>query len=211
MTEPHVKEQTHEQEPQPAPPADDGAAAAKDAAQQAAEHAKETAAEALKVFQGFDAAGKSYVVGMLVVLVCSLVFRFYSIDISSAGAVSPMVAKMQTEMERAANSAIEPVGQMGFWGMLLVLSSVAGIGLFMWSAMTKQSAAWLPLAHVGAAALCTLVLLAFFLWAGRLSDGNAMMRDYLEPDIDMTLLGFWVPLAAAVTATAASVKRILRA
>lgn len=36
-----------------------------------------------------------------------------------------------------------------------------------------------------------------------------MMKDYLEPDVDLALLGFWVPLMGAIAATGASVKRIL--
>ena len=189
----------------------DGSKAAKEAAQQAAAQAKETASEALKVFKGFDLYGKAYVIALLVMLLFILLFSIVSFEVRSSGPVSETMAKDQTEFERRLNADTYSAARVLFWGQILFISGAAGIGIFVRCALTKQTAAWVPLAATGCAALCTLILMLLFFLGSPSRDFFSILPDYLEPDIDLTIFGYWIPLLCSFVATAVSVKRILDA
>ena len=60
--------------------------------------------------------------------------------------------------------------------------------------------------HAGCAGLCALLFLIHMLRRG----GSASGAFAVEVDVDMTLLGFWVPFAGAIAATVVSVKRLMK-
>ena len=79
-----------------------------------------------------------------------------------------------------------------------------------WGTMSRQRAAWIPLATVGCAAMAALMLLLLAFTAA--PDGNVLgYTPYLKPDVDLTLLGYWVPLLGAAAALWAGGKRIMSA
>ena len=63
------------------------------------------------------------------------------------------------------------------------------------------------LALAGCAGLCALLFLLLMLRSG---GGSASGGFAVEVDVDMTLLGFWVPFAGAIAATVVSVKRLMK-
>lgn len=182
--------------------------AAREAAAAAAEQAKAAANEAFRVVQRIDFWGKTYLASLAVVVVCCSLFSMNSFDVRSEGAVSPVMAQEQREWERRLNSSGSYSVARTFFGMPIVPLGLAGIGIFIWASLTMQRAGWIPLATVACAALVVLLLGMLFLSSFANEGLFALLPEYLEPDIDLTLLGFWVPVLAAITATVAAVKRI---
>ena len=93
----------------------------------------------------------------------------------------------------------------------VVTGALGGIGLFCWNMMAKQKESWVPLALIGAAGLVTLLLLLVMMTAGSAVASSTFLSGGENFDVDMTLLGFWLPFAGAAAATVAAVKQITSA
>lgn len=121
---------------------------------------------------------KIYLVAMVVMFLCSVIF--------------PVVSGMGALGARAT------MASAGFWGFLIIVGGLGGIGLTIWSEMAKRKDPWLPIAIAscaGAAALSFLYMLI------RVRE----IAGHLSP------LGFWIPLVGAGVATTIAVMRIVKA
>jgi hypothetical protein len=88
-----------------------------------------------------------------------------------------------------------------------VAAAAAGIGIWIWNFSAKKKEAWVPLALAGSAGLSALLLIILWLRVPSVTNYSGMG---VKVSAGPTLLGFWLPLAAAIAATAVSVKKILK-
>ena len=161
---------------------DDSAAAAKEAAKDFANNAGE-------MFKGLDQKMQIYLIAMGVTLLCSMFFGAFKLNLGILGSTTtPSLLGLSGYFG----------GTLG--GKLAFLGSGAGVGILIWSNLAKRKDPWIPLAIAGSAGAAALGILMTRLGQG--GSGSA---------IDGTLLGWWLPLAGAVTATVVSVQRILNA
>ncbi len=186
-------------------PSKEAAVAAREASQQAAEQARELAADAVKTIKALDRPRMSYLAALAIVGIFTLVFDIASFRVGQDGPVS----ETQAAAERAAQARLNSWSYSAFsscmWGKLAWASAAFGVAVVLWSAMTKSSATWVPLAEIGSAAIATLLLLLLYFVA--FPDLSA----YDDASASATLLGYWVPLTAAIMASGFSTHRILRA
>lgn len=179
--------------------------AAREAAQQAVEQARETAGQAVATIKAMDATRLAYLGCLTAVVVCTLIFDMASFTIATPDhAVSETVAAAQRSLEARMNSWAYSAFTSALWGKLMWFSAVGGIGLMVWAAVKKSSAAWIPLAQVGCAAMATLCLLLLFFV------GFPDLSAYSDASCSATLFGYWVPLLAAGGATFLSAKPLIK-
>ncbi len=99
-----------------------------------------------------------------------------------------------------------PIAGLGtFGGLLALLGMLGGIGILLWTTFAKRKDSWIPLALAGAAGAGVLGILMTRIGTGGHTGWGGSVN------INGTLLGWWLPLAAVVTATVVSVQRILKA
>lgn len=160
--------------------------------------------------QTMDRLGLAVVLSSIAVILASLFFDMLHFEIVTNRAVTPTMAGEIRRMESLLNGHAYSVFASTFWGKLIVLGSLAAGGLVVWSFLTQSRQPWIPIAVVGAAALATVC----FLLTGvigtpdeRVFAGHA---SYLRPDMDLTLLGYWLPLTASSVATLAGAKRLFQ-
>lgn len=185
--------------------ADASAAAARKASEQAIEQAREFATEAMSTIKGLDRLRLSYLAALAVVIVCTLVFDIASFAVGSDGPVSETQAAAERFAEARLNSWSYSAFSSCLWGKTMWLSSLGGITLVVWAAMTKSPIVWVPLAEVGCAAVSTLMML--LLWFVAFPD----LSGYRDTTMSATLLGYYAPLVAASSATLVSIRRITAA
>ena len=176
--------------------------AAQDAAKQAAEQARETAEKAVATIKAMDSNRLAYLGLLAVVLVSTLIFDMASFSVGTDYAVSETTAQAQREAEAKLNSWAYSAFSSSMWGKLMWVSALGGIGLLVWSAMTTSRLAWVPLALIGCAAMSTLCLLLLYVV------GFPDLSAYSDASCSATLLGYWLPLIAASTATFFAAKPI---
>lgn len=87
-------------------------------------------------------------------------------------------------------------------------AAAAGLGILFWSSFGKRKDAWIPLALSGAAGLAALGILVT---RSGITGGSGSGGASVSISTSGTLLGWWLPLAAAIVATVVSVQRILKA
>jgi len=184
---------------------DSSAVAAREASEQAIEQARELATEAVSTIQGLDATRLSYLAALAVVVVFALVFDIASFSVGGSGPVSETQAAAERFAEARLNSWSYSAFTSCFWGKLMWLASLGGIVAVVWDTMTKSPAVWVPLAEVGSAAIACLMML--LLWFVAFPD----LSGYGDTTMSATLLGYYVPLAAAGFATFISARRIMSA
>ena len=182
-------------------------AAAKQAAEEAVDQAKEMAQDAIDKIRILDPPQLGYLGAMLVVVVFSLVFKMAAFDVGSDHAVSETQAQAERNAEAWMNANSYTAFSSGFFGKLMWISALGGMGLLLWSTIAKFRAGWVPLAQLACAAFATLMLLLLYL-IGFPDLGAANERFSANFNTSATLLGFWIPLLAAGTATFLSGKRI---
>jgi len=90
----------------------------------------------------------------------------------------------------------------GGTGKLAVLAAAAGIGVWFWNLKSVKKEPWVPMALAGCAGFSALMYLVLMFR----SSGSEMPG--VSVDIDMTLMGFWVPLAGVIVATQAAVVKL---
>jgi hypothetical protein len=173
----------------------------------AAARAKQMAGQALAQFKGFEPLMQLYLAALAVVVLCTLIFNVISFDVNASGTPTEGAAQAQNAAEDLMNS-MAPSAVQVWQGKLTLLGGLAGIGIFLWATFGARRDAWIPLALVGSAGLCLLMLLLLAFDAGGL--GGLDVRG-APIDLDLTLLGWWLPFLASAAATAASAKRILKA
>ena len=169
--------------------------AARQAAQEAVGQARETTEQAIEAIKAMDAPRIGYLACLGTVALFTLIFNMASYSVGLDVAVSETTAQAQRVAEAKLNAAALSAFTATTWGKLAWLSAVAGIGLVIWSAVTKSRLAWVPLAQVGLAGLATLVMMLLFFV------GFPDLSAYDDASCSATLLGYWVPLFAAGGAT----------
>lgn len=180
---------------------DESAAAAKEAA-------KEFANNAGAAFQGLNQKMQIYTVALAVTLVCSMFFGAFKSKVKMSKEMkemSEMASKMTgTSIEKSSKHTSPTLLGLhnysgAFGGKLAFLGAAAGIGILIWSTLGKRKEPWIPLAIAGAAGLAVL--------------GILMTRMGMSTNVSIngTLFGWWLPFAAAATATTVAVQRILKA
>ena len=182
---------------------DDQAAAAREAADQAIEQAKQVTGEAISSLKTLDQNRLIYLACLSVVAVATLIFNMASFSVGVDYAVSETVADAQRSLQARMNSWSYSVFASTFWGKLAWISAVGGIALVIVGVTKKMRAAWLPLAEIGCAAVCTLMLLLL------LFVGFPDLSAYDDAQCSATLLGYWLPFLASIAATIASARRLV--
>lgn len=180
-------------------------AAAKEAAEEAVKQAREISEQVVTAVAHLDRQRQICLGALAIVVVSTLVFDMASFSIGTDYAVSETTAQAQSNAEAKLNSWAYSAFASSVWGKLMWLSAVGGIATLVYGAVMKSSAAWVPLAQIGWAALATLLMLLLF------ATGFPDLSAYSDAETSATLLGYWIPLAAAATATACSVQRLLAA
>lgn len=197
---------------------DESAAAAKQAAREFADNAG-------AMFKGLGQKMQIYLVALAVTLICSIFFSAFKFKVKNtvldrdltkglsalAEAVGEATGqKPNIKTEKVINShrtgtTSSLLGLRSFGGTFAFLGAAGGIGLLLWSTFAKRKETWIPLAIAGAAGLAALgVLISGAGLGGRTFFGSGVT---FHP----TILGWWLPLAAAATATTLAVQRILKA
>lgn len=167
---------SEEKEPKPAggsedPKTDESAAAAKEAAGDFMKNATAT-------WGRMSSNTKIYLIAMVVMFLCSVIFSVVS---------GPGTFGARATMASA-----------GFWGFLIIVGGLGGIGLTIWSEMAERKDSWLPIAIAGCAGAAALSYLYMLIRVREIAG-------HLSP------LGFWIPLVGAGVATAIAVMRIVKA
>ena len=98
-------------------------------------------------------------------------------------------------------SGRSPLAGAGNPGMLMMLTDLGGIGVYVWNLKSAAKPTWVPITLAGCAGVVLLMILVATMRGSEI-EGVKVSR---------TVLGFWVPLLAAGTATYASMKPILDA
>lgn len=178
--------------------------ASREVAEKALHQAKEGVTAGVATFKKLDPQARIYLVGLAIAFLFSVVFDVMSVSVKVEGVASELFKTSEVfkgAMPRLSITAFD----CGANGKLAVLAALGGIGLWIWNRMAAKKEAWVPLALAGCAGLSALMFLVLMLRSGGGSAGGLGM----EVDVDMTLLGFWIPFAGAIAATVVSVKRIM--
>ena len=184
--------------------ADPSDVAAKQAAEDAAKKAREVTRQVALAVSGMDRLRLVYLGSMSMLVVCALVFDMSSFSVGTDNAVSETTAQAQRNVEAKLNSWAESAFSSSLWGKLMWLSAIGGIVTLIYGAVARSSAAWVPLAQMGCAVFATLMMLLLLLV------GFPDLSAYSDAESSSTLMGYWVPLVAATTATVCSVGQLLR-
>ncbi len=163
------------------------------------EQAKEGIASGVATFKKLDLHSQIYLGGLAIAFLCSVIFDVISVTVKVDG---PAGAFLNNITHRASVTA----ASAGTNGMLAVLAAAGGIGLWIWNRLAKKKEPWVPLALAGCAGFSALMFLVLMLRSGSSATGPGA-----SVDVDMTLLGFWLPFAGAIAATFVSVKKIATA
>lgn len=182
----------------------DQTAAAREAADQALNQAREAANSAIASLKTLDCNRLIYLAALATFVVSTLIFDMASFSIGVDHAVSETVAQAQRDLQARMNSWSYPIFTSTLWGKLAWLSAVGGVALVIVSASKGIRAAWIPLAEIGCAAICTLLLLLLFFV------GFPDLSAYDDARCSATLFGYWLPFAAAAVATVTSARRVFR-
>lgn len=189
--------------PPPLPPHDDPAAAAK-------AQAKALADQASQAFQGLDSTSRIYVIALAVTALCSLIFGAIAVKVD-LGKEMNEIAKVMGSAKAKTSQTSHPLVGAGFFGGLSFLSAAAGIALTILGKLKFSRAPWVPLALAGSACLCALCILIVRMQGVSGASEASAMGGMVKISVDGTFLGFWLPLAGAITAAVVSVRRIVRA
>ncbi len=137
--------------------------------------------------------------GLLLALGCAFFFDAFTIKLFMNG--EPLDETMIGDIMPSVGSypAIKSV-----IGRLAALAALAGIALWIWNHQAGEKHRWVLRALFGAAALSSVLSLVFML----ASIQGATKLEMAESRVTMTPLGFWLPLAGAVTATLAALRRL---
>lgn len=174
--------------------------AAREVAEKAIGQAKEGVTAGVATFKKLDAQTQIYLVGLAVAFLFSLIFDVMSVSVKVEG--------VKSELFKGAASKLSVTAfDCGANGKLAVLAALAGIGLWIWNFMAAKKEAWVPLALAGCAGFSALMFLVLMMRSGGSSAGGGFG---MKVDVDMTIMGFWLPFAGAIAATVVSVKRIMK-
>lgn len=173
---------------------------AREVAAKALGQAKEGVTAGVATFKKLDPQAQIYLVGLAVAFLFSLIFDVMSVKVKVEGVASEF---FKGAMPKYSITAFD----CGANGKLAVLAALGGIGLWIWNRMASKKEAWVPLALAGCAGLSALMFLILMMRSGGGSFGGGLG---MKVDVDMTLLGFWLPFAGAIAATVVSVKKIMR-
>lgn len=181
---------------------DDQTAAARQAADEALNQAKDMTAGAITSLKTLDSPRLIYLGALAFFVVATLLFDMASFSVGVDYAVSETVAQAQRDLQARMNSWSYSIFGSTMWGKLAWLCAVAGVVMVVASVIKNLRAAWIPLAEIGLAALCTMLMMLLF------AIGFPDLSAYDDASCSATLLGFWLPFAASVTATVVSIRRL---
>ena len=179
--------------------------AAREATEKALSQAKAAADTAISSLKTLDRPRMIYVGALAAFVILALLFDMAVFRIGVDHAVSETVAQAQRELQAKMNSWSYPIFSATLWGKFAWGAAVVGIAIVVWSSSTKSAAAWVPLAEIACAAVCTVMMLLLFFV------GFPDLSPYSDASCSATLLGYWLPLASAGAATYFSVSRLFRA
>jgi hypothetical protein len=190
-------------------PASGGAEQAKNQEQSARElagkamgQAKEGVTAGVETFKKLERHHQIYLAGLAVAFLFSLIFSVMTVQVKVEGPGSDLFKGMS---QRTSVTAFDCGWSWN--GRMAVLAALAGIGIWIWNRMAAKKEAWVPLALAGCAGLSALLFLILMLRSG---GGSSSGGFAVAVDVDMTLLGFWLPFAGAIAATVVSVKRLMK-
>jgi hypothetical protein len=187
-------------QPPPMPPSSPGAPAPgpdqpKNELAQTAEKALESARDGLKegvaTWKTLDSASQIYLGGLAAAFLMGSIFSAATVDVKIAG-IQQQAGNVGTALSMGGN------------GALAVLAALAGIVLWVWNFKSAKKEAWAPKALLGCAAGSAALYLLLMLRSG----GGEV--PFAEVDVDMTLLGFWVPFAGAIAASVIAYKNLAK-
>jgi len=161
-----------------------------DAAARAVAQAKERLNEGVTHFKRLDRMGQLYLGALGGVIVFGMLFN--SVRFPDPEAYLKSVGH---------TSGRSPLAGAGNPGMLMMLTDLGGIGVYVWNLKSAAKPTWVPITLAGCAGVVLLMILVATMRGSEI-EGVKVSR---------TVLGFWVPLLAAGTATYASMKPILDA
>ena len=173
---------------------------ARELAGRAMGQAKEGVTAGVETFKKLEPHHQIYLAGLAVAFLFAVIFKVMTVQVKVEGPGSDLFKGMSQSPSITAFDC-------GWNGKLAVLAALAGIGIWIWNRMAAKKEAWVPLALAGCAGLSALLFLLLMLRSG---GGSASGAFAVEVDVDMTLLGFWVPFAGAIAATVVSVKRLMK-
>ena len=174
---------------------------ARELAGKAMGQAREGVTAGVETFKKLEPHHQIYLAGLAVAFLFSVIFNVMTVQVKMEGPGSELFKGMSQ------SSPSITAFDCGGNGKMAVLAALAGIGIWIWNRMAAKKEAWVPLALAGCAGLSALLFLLLMLRSG---GGSASGAFAVEVDVDMTLLGFWVPFAGAIAATVVSVKRLMK-
>jgi len=173
--------------------------AAREAAERAMSQAKVGVSAGVATFKKLEPQTRIYLVGLAVAFLCSVIFDVVTVKVQVEGVASDF---LKGALPNHSITAFDSSGN----GKLAVIAALAGISLWIWNNLTAKKEAWVPLALAGCAGLSALMFLVLMMRMGGSIGGGMGMK----MDVDMTLLGFWLPFTGAIAATIVSVIRIMK-
>ena len=182
--------------PVPASQEAPGIDALKENAEKAFGVAKEGVLEGVAAYKTLDRPTQIYLGGLGVAVLFSLLFDVFTVQVKMAN-IPPGLDGLFPKN----HGTVSAFGAGGN-GKLAVLAAAAGIGIWVWNLKSVKKEPWVPMALSGCAGFSALMYLVLMFRSG----GSDMPG--VSVDIDMTLLGFWVPLAGAIAATVVAVKKL---
>jgi hypothetical protein len=157
--------------------------------------AKAGVLEGVSTYKALDRPAQVYLGGLAVAFLCGIVFDVVTIQFKSSG-----MPGLENLMGQAPSI---PAFQAGAKGKLAVLAAAAGIGIWIWNFKAAKKESWVPQALAGCAVFSALMFFLLLFTGG-------FKGPFGEVDVDMTLLGFWVPWAGTIAASVFSVMKLKR-
>lgn len=175
-------------QPTPPPPAD--------GVKEATDKALALAKDGVATLKKLDLPAQIYLGGLALAFLCAVFFDVISIKLTMAGA--PIDGALFGGISKSLGSY--PAYKTNS-GILAALAALGGI--WIWNHKSGKNNSWVPKALAGCAGLSALMYLVL-MFNSRPSSSLEMV----EVNVDMTLLGFWLPFAGAVAATVVAVRRL---
>ncbi len=145
----------------------------------------------LRLWKALDGPTQVFLGGLAATAFCGCFFDIAEVSLKLG----------ELELTNETNTSI--IGS-GFFGFLAMLGAIAGMVLWWHDKKAITKAPWATKAFLGVAAGSA----SFIMWVGlRMNSIGGDLPQAKSVDIDLTLLGYWLPLAGALAATYVAFKR----
>ena len=170
--------------------------------QEARQLARQWVGTILRTAQTLSLARRVFVVSLLAVSLCTLLFDMVAFRVATPGrAISETMADAQRTTEARLNALSYSAWDSSGWGKLMWVCSLAAIGVTAWS--LYRSTVWVPLAEAGLAVAVTGQMLLLRVV------GFPDLSAWPDATASATLLGYWLPLTCAVIACVCAILPLL--